>query len=155
MPVDAFFILSKGKLLLSKHFNHGVVAGIDGQAAALEAEVLRTLAGGGSSGAGVLPGRWSCFGFGEAFVVYSGQGAGLVFVVVGSGDDDELALYEVGKALVEVTSEHCGGRLDEDHLREFFGKVSLAVDEMISYGFVEVLDKDTVMRQSKLKPFKS
>lgn len=149
MPVDAFFVLSKGKLLLSKHFNHGVVAGIDGQAAALEVVAQASL------GAGVLPGRWSCFGFGEAFVVYSGQGAGLVFVVVGSGDDDELALYEVGKALVEVTSEHCGGRLDEDHLREFFGKVSLAVDEMISCGFVEVLDKDTVMRQSKLKPFKS
>ena len=154
--IDAFLILSsRGQLLFSRHFGpDGAVAGIDGHASNLEADVLRNLAGSSPECSGIREGRWSCFALGAAFVVYAGAGD-LVFVVVGSGDDDELALYEVGRAVVDVVREHCGGRLDEEHVRELFGKVSLAIDEMLNGGFVEVLSKETVMRQSKLKPFKT
>lgn len=145
--IDAILIVSSGvrrATLLARHYRPTDTAARD----TLEFEALRTL-----DGAVLAQGRWFCSMLkDDSFVVYSGRGD-LVFVLVGSGDDDEIALFEVGRAIIDVASEHCGGRLDAEHCVEQYGKIALGIDEMINCGFVEHLDKQTVMRQSKLKPF--
>ena len=158
--IDAIIIFSTrdSSLRFARHYSRTLNVGDQTE---LETDVLEMI--GGMAGctsfglSGIMPGRWSCTAVGiddYAFAVYTRE-ADLVFVVVGSGEDDELALFEVGRAILEMAREHCGdGKLDDEHLNEFWGKIVLGIDEILCGGFVEHLDKHTVLRQSKLKPFK-
>ncbi|CAM9521981.1 unnamed protein product [Chrysoparadoxa australica] len=82
--------------------------------------------------------------------------AGLIFFLSGTEEHDELTLDEALGCLIWVITSLCcegKGTLCESRLLlgEVYGKVCIAVDEVIGGGVLESLDPQHVLSMSKLR----
>ncbi|GAQ78539.1 SNARE-like superfamily protein [Klebsormidium nitens] len=85
------------------------------------------------------------------FVVYGSFGD-LNIYMVGGDEYDELGLSEVLRAVVITLKDACNGKLSEGSLLTKYGTACLYIDEIISQGTLEHVDKDRIKRSSKMKP---
>ena len=108
-----------------------------------------------------LKGELQCESIMGRIVVFVGQ-ADLIFFLASSPVargggllGDEMFLEETLSAVVDVLNAQCdsetGGVANVECLWNHMGKVAVGIDELISGGFVNDLDKVRVLRQCKLK----
>ena len=100
---------------------------------------------------GVMMGRSHVLAVQDKYVVIVGKND-LIFMITGTGDDDEMGLHTILTVLLAVVQETCG-KIDGEKVTRNFGKVCLILDAMFdeNQGTCLSLKKSHIMHQSKLK----
>ena len=75
----------------------------------------------------------------------------LVFYALGSGEYDEMALSGVLRVVMMAIADSLGKPPTESVLFEKYGRVAVIVDEVITEGQLEAIDRDAIRRGAKGK----
>jgi hypothetical protein len=77
----------------------------------------------------------------------------LYFVIGGKNDYDEIVLSDILDSLRSVVTDQLEGKVTEASILDpdNYGKLSVALDELLMDGIVESLDPDIVQKMAKLK----
>ena len=87
------------------------------------------------------------------FFFYQGS-HDLIFIITGTGDDDELGLHKVLRVVLTVMRETVNGKVvDGDKIMKNFGKICLIFDAMFDKdeGTCLSFEVDHLMAQTKMK----
>eukprot|EP00897_Mesotaenium_endlicherianum_P008083 jgi/Mesen1/7302/ME000374S06658 len=88
----------------------------------------------------------------NVFAVYTYVGE-ICLYVVGGDEYDELGCAEVVHTIVTALRDTCSKKgITENNFLDRYGKVCLALDEIVAQGIYEHSDKDRIRRLGKLKP---
>lgn len=87
----------------------------------------------------------------ERYVVTVGK-HDLIFMITGTGDDDELGLHTILTVVLAVIRETCG-KIEGDKVIKNLGKLCLIIDAMFdeNQGSCLSLEVNHIMHQTKLK----
>ena len=99
----------------------------------------------------VMMGRSHVLAVQDKYVVLVGRND-LIFMITGTGDDDEMGLHTILTVLLAVVQETCG-KIDGEKVTRNFGKMCLILDAMFdeNQGSCLSLEQSHIMHQSKLK----
>ncbi|KAL8144445.1 hypothetical protein V2J09_017477 [Rumex salicifolius] len=88
----------------------------------------------------------------SVYIVYTVLG-GVCIYVVGKEEYDELALAEVMFVITSTVKDICEGKPPTERIfLDKYGKICLALDEVVWNGIMENTEKDRIKRLMRLKP---
>lgn len=142
--IRCLFITNKlGNLLLERF--HGVSQDERGQFRAFLVKL-------GGQNLHDVAGEEQCVArFKSLFVVYTVV-SDLFLYVVGEGEYDELGCAEVLQAVVACLKDVCRRAPTEAAVLDKYGRVCLALDEVVAQGILEHTDPARIHRLARLKP---
>eukprot|EP00270_Netrium_digitus_P011190 TRINITY_DN3541_c0_g1_i2.p1 TRINITY_DN3541_c0_g1~~TRINITY_DN3541_c0_g1_i2.p1 ORF type:complete len:146 (+),score=28.00 TRINITY_DN3541_c0_g1_i2:160-597(+) len=86
----------------------------------------------------------------SAYIVYTSV-MDVFLYTVGSEEYDELGLSEVLRSLIAILKMSCKKMPTEAAILDRYGKVCLALDELVAQGILEVTDPNRVQRLTRMK----